>query len=215
MRFSPALGVRPGRRRLSVPHHRLEDRVSGRWMMYSHDALGLGHIRRSLAIARAVLTARSDLAALLLTCSPMVDALPPAPGLDYIKLPSARKVANGQYAARTLPIGADVYVNLRASLVRGAARHFDPDLFLVDKSPSGLMGDLRSALRLLRMRRHPPRTVLGLRDILDEPEATRDEWRAAGWVRFIEREYDEIWIYGDPNFFDAPHAYGWPDWLVD
>jgi predicted glycosyltransferase len=99
--------------------------------------------------------------------------------------------------------------------VREAARHFDPDLFLVDKSPSGLMGDLRCALQLLRTSDHPPRTVLGLRDILDEPEATRDEWRAEGWVPFIERAYDEVWIYGDPNLFDAPRAYGWPDWLIE
>ena len=183
--------------------------------MYSHDALGLGHIRRSLAIARAVLEARNDLAALLLTCSPMVDALPSAPGLDYIKLPSAKKVANREYVARTLPIGTDVFMNLRSALVRETARHFDPDLFLVDKSPSGLMGELRPTFQLLRERKTRPRTVLGLRDILDEPEATREEWQAAGWVRFIERTYDELWIYGDPDLFDAPHAYAWPDWLVE
>ena len=74
------------------------------WLLYSHDALGLGHARRMTGIARAVLPSRPDVSALLVTCSPQIDALPVPPGLDYVKLPSARKLAASQYVARTLRI---------------------------------------------------------------------------------------------------------------
>jgi predicted glycosyltransferase len=46
------------------------------WLLYSYDALGLGHARRMTGIARAVLPSRPDLSALLVTCSPQIDALP-------------------------------------------------------------------------------------------------------------------------------------------
>jgi len=189
--------------------------VPGRWMMYSHDALGLGHVQRSLAIARAVISVRTDIAALLVTCSPMIDALPVAPGLDYIKLPSAKKLANRHYVPRTLPVGADSFRGLRAGLVREAAKQFDPDLFLVDKSPAGLMGELYDTLWFLRGRPTPGKVVLGLRDILDEPATVREEWRTGDWARLVHQSYDEVWIYGDRALFDAPRAYEWPDWLQE
>ncbi len=184
--------------------------MPGRWMIYSHDALGLGHVRRSLSIARAVLAARTDVAALLVTCSPMVDALPVAPGLDYIKLPSLRKLGNQSYASRSLPIDGEKLRAFRVSLLKEVARHFEPDVLLVDKSPAGLMGELASTLEGERSRARPGRLVLGLRDILDEPAAVADEWQSRDLVHFVERHYHEIWIYGDRALFDAPAAYGWP-----
>jgi len=74
------------------------------WLLYSYDALGLGHARRMTGIARAVLPSRPDLSALLVTCSPQIDALPVPIGLDYVKLPSARKVGPGRYEPRTLTV---------------------------------------------------------------------------------------------------------------
>src|SRR5262249_60145791 len=72
------------------------------WLLYSYDALGLGHARRMTGIARAVLPGRPDLSALLVTCSPQIDALPVPTGLDYVKLPSARTLSTSEYGAGTL-----------------------------------------------------------------------------------------------------------------
>jgi predicted glycosyltransferase len=184
-------------------------------MLYSHDALGLGHVRRSLSVARAVLGSRPDLATLLVTCSPLVDALPVAPGLDYIKLPSARKLDNLRYAPRSLPIAAEQLKALRSAVLCHAALQFGPDLLLVDKSPAGLMGELAQTLALLEERWPRPRIVLGLRDILDQPAAVIEEWRAAGTAELMERFYDEIWVYGDPDLFDVRTAYALPGPIAD
>ena len=184
--------------------------MSRRWVLYSYDALGLGHVRRSLALARAVLAKRPDLATLLITCSPMVDALPVPPGLDYIKLPSARKLGNQRYGPRSLPIDSAHFSAFRSALVREAVEQFDPELLLVDKAPAGMMGELLETLERARRRGRPARRVLGMRDILDEPSIVAEEWKAQGLISILDRHYDEVWIYGDRALFDAAKAYEWP-----
>ena len=185
--------------------------MTSNWLLYSHDALGLGHVRRMLAIAGSALAGRPDLSALLLTCSPQVDALPLPPGLDYIKLPSARKLTAHQYVPRTLRVDPARLTELRAALIADTARHYRPNLVLVDKSPLGLMGELAPALEELRSPgAAAPRLVLGWRDILDAPARIRAEWKAKGTLETIERWYDELWIYGDPEVFDARIEYALP-----
>src|SRR5439155_13437723 len=117
-----------------------------RWMLYSYDALGLGHVRRLLGIVRAVLSKRSDLTVLLATCSPQIDALPVPDGLDYVKLPSARKLNNQSYASRTLRLDAERFQALRSELLLSLIGRYEPDLLLVDKTPTGMMGELGPGL---------------------------------------------------------------------
>jgi predicted glycosyltransferase len=52
--------------------------------------------------------------------------------------------------------------------------------------------------------------VLGIRDILDAPEKTRAALAANGSFDIIGRYYDEVWIYGSPDIFDAVHEYAFP-----
>ncbi len=189
--------------------------MSARWMLYSYDALGLGHVRRMLGIARAVLADRPDVAALLATCSPQIDALPVPPGLDYIKLPSARKLDNDRYVPRTLAVDAGRLCAMRMGMLLDAVRCFEPDLFLVDKAPLGLMGELGPSLEQLRRRRPGARVALGWRDILDAPRRVRAEWRKRGTIDVLDRYYDEIWVYGDPAVFDVREAYPLPPHLAE
>jgi len=182
---------------------------SARWMLYCHDALGLGHVRRSLAIAGSVLAAESEIAALLVTCSPVINSLPIPPGLDYVKLPSARKSDDRRYTPRTLRIEEDRYWDMRKRLLIGAARGFEPDLLLVDKSPAGLNEELVELLPWL----HDvlgARVVLGWRDILDSPDRIGREWSDSRMLELVERFYDEIWVYGDPKVFDLRASCGLP-----
>src|SRR5262245_42667290 len=109
-------------------------------MLYCHDTLGLGHVRRSLAIARTTIHSAAqrgytDLAARLVTCSPLADTLPMPDGLDYLKLPSATKSGPDEYNPRTLCIERDRFRALRAAALRDTGIAFLPHLLLVDKSP--------------------------------------------------------------------------------
>ena len=185
------------------------------WLLYSYDALGLGHARRMTGIARAVLSGRSDLSALLVTCSPQIDALPVPAGLDYVKLPSARKLSTSEYVARTMRLEPDRLRDLRATILEEVARSFHPDFFLCDKSPSGLMGELAPTLDRLRADSPHTRMVLGWRDILDAPGQVRTEWRRNNVLSHIDRWYDEVWIFGDPALFDAREEYDLPRHLAD
>lgn len=183
-------------------------------MLYSHDALGLGHVRRMLAIARAVLERRDDASTLLVTCSPQVDHLPIPQGLDYLKLPSARKSGPGDYRPRTLRLESERFRALRSALVDQAARTFAPQLLLVDKSPLGLMGELARTLEVLRDQAGA-RLVLGWRDILDASSTMHAEWDRDGTLEMLEHTYDEIWVYGDSSVFDVREAYRLPDAIAE
>lgn len=185
------------------------------WLLYSYDALGLGHARRMTGIARAVLPTRPDLSALLVTCSPQIDALPVPAGLDYVKLPSARKLSTSQYVARTMRLEPDRLRDLRATILEEVARSYQPDFFLCDKSPCGLMGELAPTLDRIRAEAPATRMVLGWRDILDAPEQVRAEWRKSNVLTHIDRWYDEVWVYGDPALFDVREEYDLPRHIAD
>jgi predicted glycosyltransferase len=49
--------------------------------------------------------------------------------------------------------------------------------------------------------------VLGLRDVLDEPGAVECDWSIASDAEAIRDYYDDIWIYGDPDIYDAAREY--------
>jgi predicted glycosyltransferase len=44
--------------------------------------------------------------------------------------------------------------------------------------------------------------ILGLRDVMDEPEALKSEWQRKQAVPALAEYYDEIWVYGLPQICD-------------
>lgn len=171
--------------------------------LYSHDAQGLGHIRRNLAIARAL--AQTDPAPdmLVLTGAPEAPGMPRPAHCDVITLPTVAKSSRGRYSARELSGGLDDVVFLRSSVITSALVAFAPDLLVVDKLPRGFGGELEPALDLLTSRdvsdHGPTRVVLGLRDVLDEPGRVRRDWDAQRASDAIDQWYDQIWVYSDPE----------------
>lgn len=163
-----------------------------------------------VAIARSGLDVVTGVSALLVTCSPQINALPTPRGLDWIKLPSARKLGRGRYESRSLDLGHDEFRSMRSRLLAEIASAFRPNFLLVDKSPLGLMGELTEALEAMRVTAGPRRLVLGWRDILDHPDRVREEWASNGWLEAIERHYDEVWVFGDPEVYDVRTEYPLP-----
>jgi predicted glycosyltransferase len=88
---------------------------------------------------------------------------------------------------------------------------FEPDLMIVDKRPAGVDGELADTLRKIRRGGLPTKLVLGVRDILDEPERTRQTLQSNGSFEAIERFYDEVWVYGSRSIFDTVSEYGFPE----
>ena len=90
---------------------------------------------------------------------------------------------------------------------------FSPHTLIVDNVPRGAMGELNPTLRYLRDK-GTVRCVLGLRDVLDEPEAVRREWRERANEDAVSAYYDAVWVYGDPVVFDSAREYGWSGHLA-
>ena len=179
--------------------------------LYSHDTQGLGHIRRNISIASALVEANPDTDVLLLTGAPEAASLPLPANTEIVTLPTLHKDVSGSYRPRTLGLPLEAVLEVRGQIVAAALAAFQPDLFVVDKAVRGVHGELDTALRTLRGT--PAKVVLGVRDVLDSPEVTVREWDAAGTTEAVRDYYDEVWVYGDPAVFDAAAAYAWP-WPV-
>jgi predicted glycosyltransferase len=179
--------------------------------LYSHDAQGLGHVRRNLALAGALATIRPAPDILLLTGAPEASALSRPPGCDVVGLPGMAKDEGGEYRSRHLSVPVSDLVRLRSATIDAALRAFDPQLLIVDRHPRGFRSELVSVLDALGAR---CRVVLGLRDVLDEPDQTRREWARDHASEAIERWYQQVWYYGDPRVHDATAELGLPDRLA-
>jgi predicted glycosyltransferase len=178
-----------------------------RFLFYSHDGLGLGHVRRNLAIADAVTRLQPSASVLLVSSSDHVDSLVVPRRVDILKLPGIRKVDNSSYEARRLGMTSAETWGLRSALLVAATRSYAPDVLLSDKHPYGAHGELRPALAVLHAA--GGRAVLGLRDILDDPATVRAEW-AKGGVHAGLEAYDRILVYGSPDVLDVAAAYALP-----
>jgi predicted glycosyltransferase len=182
--------------------------VNRRFVFYSHDGVGLGHLRRNLAIAAALTEAEPNASVLLATGCDELGAHGLAPNVDVLVLPGLRKVGNGRYSARRLPMSGHEVRALRSAQLEAAIRSFRPDVVLVDKHPVGVRGELRPALEALR--ETGGRVVLGLRDILDDAASVAEEWSASGVIEEMEHYVDRVLIYGDPRVHDLVEEYALP-----
>ena len=168
---------------------------SPRVLFYSHDTYGLGHLRRSRALASAITQADERISALILTGSPVAGRFTFPERVDHIRLPGVTKTPDGDYKSERLGLHIDETTALRAGLIKSTVEYFDPDILIVDKEPTGFRGELLPALDWLRDKRKA-QIVLGLRDVLDDPKVLAVEWDRKEALAAAEKYYDETWVYG-------------------
>ncbi len=171
-----------------------------RVLIYSHDTFGLGHLRRCRAIAHSLVDLERDLSVIILTGSPIIGSFNFRARVDFVRIPGVIKLRSGDYTPLSLLIDIEETLELRASIIRHTAEIFDPDIFIVDKEPLGLRGEVHDTLVMLKER--GTRLVLGLRDIMDEPAALVPEWERKKVVPALRDLYDQIWVYGLPQICD-------------
>jgi predicted glycosyltransferase len=179
-----------------------------RVLIYSHDTFGLGHLRRCRAIAHALVEGDKNLSVLILSGSPIIGSFDFRARVDFVRVPGVIKLRNGEYTSLNLHIAIEETLEMRASIIQHTADIFDPDLFLVDKEPLGLRGEVGPTLDLLRRRGTP--IVLGLRDVMDEPAQLGPEWSRKKAVPALKKYYDDIWVYGLPQICDPLAGIGLP-----
>ena len=177
-------------------------------LMYSHDTYGLGHIRRTMAIATHLLGPRVNI--LILTGSPIAGRFSFPDQIDFVRIPGMIKKTNEEYQPLSIRINARHALDIRKNIITATAKTFQPHLFIVDKEPLGLKREVLPALQWLKRCRPDTRAILGLRDIMDDAETVKKDWQAKRVYQILEELYSEIWIYGNQEFFDPIKEYEIP-----
>ncbi|WP_245853378.1 glycosyltransferase family protein [Pasteurella oralis] len=173
---------------------------------YSHDTMGLGHIRRNMLLAQSVLQACPNTEILLLSGVRESGAFKLPKGADTVTMPSYFKTAEGKYIPSSLGTDIDRLVEVRRQIIYATLDSFKPDIVVIDNVPRGAMNELDSVLPVLASR--GTHIVLGLRDIIDEPDVVRQQWKKLKNLEIIRLYFNSIWVYGDPHFFDLAKEYG-------
>jgi predicted glycosyltransferase len=181
---------------------------SARVLIYSHDTFGLGHLRRSRAIANAIVAECPHASVVIISGSPVIGNFEFGSGVDYIRIPGVTKLPDGDYRSLNLHVELDEAVGLRQALILQTAKAFRPDVFIVDKEPTGFRGEVVPALDYLQ--NAGCRLVLGIRDVMDEPALLVPEWERKGARDALIRYYDEIWVYGLEDVYQPLAALALP-----
>jgi len=181
--------------------------------MYSHDTFGLGHLRRCRAIAHAIVEEYKGVSVLIISGSQIAGAFDFKARVDFVKIPSVIKLYNGEYDSIGEYIDIDEILQMRKLIIQRTAEAFNPDIFIVDKEPMGLKGELEPTLAMFRNTK--TRSVLGLRDVMDSPKLLEKEWSKQKMLQKIDHYYDNVWIYGPSRFWDPLEGFDVPTSLKE
>ncbi|MDE3134842.1 MAG: hypothetical protein KGL15_12335 [Acidobacteriota bacterium] len=176
-------------------------------LFYSHNGLGVGHLRRQLRLAGELRRRRPDAAILVASGSHAASALSGPVGFDVVSLPSVRMTDRYEtWEPRQPGVTIAEVMRIRSDLLRRTVRRFKPDLLVADFMPAGPYGELLGALEELRAL--GGRAVAGFRDIIDEPSFVRDLWSRTGVYDTLRDNYERICVYGSPSVTDFAATLG-------
>jgi predicted glycosyltransferase len=178
-------------------------------LLYAQDHHGLGHINRTLTIARHLLARYPSCVAYIATKSPIAGNFELPDRCDYIKLPKMLKPCT--YQKDDQEVARHRFRRIRGQILRETALALAPELVLVDHEPLGSKGEFRDGLYALKAQCPTTRFVFGLRDIMDDADRIRAAWRELGVYEAFEDLYDGIAVYGSAKLFDVAEAYAIPE----
>jgi predicted glycosyltransferase len=140
---------------LGVSHQRL-----CHVFLYCHNVSGLGHIVRSIQIAKAVVDAGG--AATIVTGCPALEAVEIDPRITVIRLPAVRRGSLLRLESTDPALAGVDVMKLRAERILDVTRAARPDVLLADLMPLGLRGELLPMLTAARAERWPTKFVWGV-----------------------------------------------------
>ena len=183
-------------------------------VLYSHDTFGMGNIRRTLLLSHEFITEYPGASILIITGSPMIHAFRIPKALITSSFLAWTGLQRNNMRPRYLAGCPEEVKQTREAILRESVLRFNPDLMVVDKRASGIDSELLPTLHALRENGRQTKLVLGVRDILDEPERTRKVLAGNGSFEVIDEFYDEVWIYGSKGIFETTKEYGFPESIV-
>lgn len=176
-----------------------------RVLLYSHDSVGLGHLRRNLAIAGEIAATFPNSNIMIVTGSPCATQFQLPANTDLITIPSISKNEEGQYVTHNFSGSLQKTFQFRSQMILEAFRLFEPTLIIMDHQLTGLKGEALDMLR--EAKKKDVLTIYGSRDVKDSPEIVKRHWDTADSRWALEEGYDRVCIYGMPEVFDPRVAY--------
>ena len=178
-----------------------------RFLLYCHNAVGLGHIVRTGKIAETLRKMDPNLDVLVVTGARF--SLPGIfpPDVSYIKLPSARlDWIDGQATpfAVDLSLPFEELVSLRSKIIAAVVETYQPDIWLVDHNPAGFYSELSLAIENFHVAVPQGKLVLGMRGV-----AFGKNDQIAYFKRYeaiLTHYYDHILVYVDPDVLNIDDA---------
>jgi predicted glycosyltransferase len=176
-------------------------------LFYSHNGVGVGHFRRQLRLASALLERRPELAVAVITGSHAAGDFDVPVGIEVVRLPAIRMLDRYRtWAPRDPGASIEAVIRRRSQVLRETVKRLRPDLLVADFMPAGPYGELRDALDELAS--GGGRAVAGFRDIVDEPRFVRQLWQQTGVYDVLQQHYEAICVYGTPEVVDFAREYG-------
>jgi predicted glycosyltransferase len=176
---------------------------NGRYVFVSHDGFGLGHVRRNVRIAAAMLEAEPSAQITIVTGIDSAHPWLDEQAMAVVRVPPLVKDEAGRY--RNSQMSLDHALRVRSDVLLRTVADLQPDAVVIDRHPFGIDGEWRAGLR--HAREHGAAVVVGLRDVIDEPSAVRAELGSDRWSGATEM-VDEVLVYGSPVICDHKREYG-------
>lgn len=171
--------------------------MTERALLHVQHLLGVGHLRRTLTLARAL--AEAGVETVVASGGFPVPTLS-APGVRFVQLPAAR-AADATFKtlldAHDRPVD-DAWRAARRDSLLALFAEFDPTMLVIELYPFGrrlLRFELEPLLDAARSRPRRPLVACSLRDILHPPAAARVD----GIVARVARDFDLVLVHGDPG----------------
>lgn len=169
-------------------------------LLHCQHSLGLGHLVRSLALARAF---RERFRVVVLAGGVLPSGLERAPGVELVPLPPLGVGTDGELVSRDARLTAERARQLRRELVLDAFRSTRPAVVVLELFPFGrkkLAGELLPLLEEAHaLGRTRPLVVCSLRDLL--ARGRRDQGAHDERASLIANHFlDAVLVHADPRF---------------
>ena len=167
-------------------------------LFYCQHSLGLGHLTRSLALARAL---SERFRVVLLSGGRVPGELALPPGVEVVGLPPVGLAADGTLVSRDRRRGLERAMELRREMIGDAYRRHRPRVVLIELFPFGrkkFRGELMPLLERADEDPSQPLVVCSLRDILVGRSDQREHDERAS--RLANRWFDAVLVHSDPRF---------------
>lgn len=184
-----------------MPDRGLAPRLAPRpaLLFYCQHSLGIGHLTRSFALARA-LTGRFRV--VFLNGGPLPPGVPVPDGIEIIDLPPLGMDDEHNVVSRGAGRSVADARAARGERIRTTVEEVAPAVLLVELFPFGrkkFAGEILPMIRAARRLPTPARVVCSLRDIL--VDGRRDQQHHDDRARWLaDRYFDAILVHSDPAF---------------